>query len=74
MEYNGNAKEYKNLKEEFLYYTIRAIDKNPTIPKNKKEKEKERILEIIYGMNDPDARHVKVLKMNRVSKSISEEP
>ena len=66
-------REYKSLKEEILYQTIRVIDKNPTIPKNKKEGEKERVLEIIYGMNDPEARHVKVLKMKRLNKAISEE-
>ena len=69
----GMNREYKSLKEEILYHTIRVIDKNPTIPDKKKEGEKERILEIIYGMNDPEARHVKVLKMKRLNKAISEE-
>jgi len=61
----GMNREYKSLKEEILYHTIRVIDKNPTIPDKKKEGEKERILEIIYGMNDPDRRHVKVKKIEK---------
>ena len=60
------VKEYKSLKEEILYETIRVIDKNSMVAKKDKELEKERILEIIYGMNDPDRSHVKVKKMNRL--------
>ena len=69
-----NNKEYKTLKEEFLYHTIRMIDKNKTIPDNKKEREKERILEIIYGMQEKEPRHVKVLKMQRLNRVEERDP
>ena len=60
------ARRYRNLKEEFLYETIRVIDRNHTVIKKEKELEKERLLEIIYEMNDPDRRHIKVKKMKRL--------
>jgi hypothetical protein len=63
-----NKKEYRSLKEEILYHTLLAINKNKNIPESKKEREKEKILEIIYGMQENEPIKVKVLKIDRLKR------